>query len=724
MKKLRNTLTICIAIVFLQLGTTVSAQSLYTKESGCTDPPWKNNVEKKLKKGSTSTNGVKGCDIDVNQCHPEISSSPYANRAIEPGVAIHTLGNSTVERKDFHKWTRWYQEDGNTQVFRLFKDEINVRNSVSYKPRIEAEFIDHVNGTKVYNDAKYAEWTGTYTVIKPPKQSVNIFQIWGSNNYALMLELRPGGKIVLNRRYGAGTKTMINNATGKSFEITVRDYGTKWEVYLNGEFFDDKDLTKSDTPKRNMKSHFRWGMYHSDKKDGPIAADCMIFVTGARFRYSNQSYNNNDNPQNCGNDDIPPTVSFNQPSGNITVDANYSDLYVIVDADDNVGVENIELFIDGNPIRTESVAPYEWGHGGRTETLGLSEGVHTFTAVAKDAANNSASTSIQVTVGDPVVQGPAVSFNTPSGDITLEKGYGELVVQVDATDADGSISYVELFVDNEFLRRETYATYDWGHNGSDELLGLDKGVHYIKAVATDNDGNEGTAQIKVTVTDVGAPEGCEYPAMSSTLPSIDNDFKYVYKIGSGYPALSNFKKFGINWDLTNGGLYQFSMNTTDGNPDYYVDLRSNISNNTLEQSQPGLTISGSPFAGLDGSYYVLMDGDNIVLSEKSGAYSLYFSNSATPPCPEAKNKTGNSELSLNDVEVYPVPFKDELFIELKNAEDITSIELYNTVGLRILTLEGADIKLLNRINIEQEGSIFFVRVNSIEGTMVKSIVRK
>lgn len=387
MKKLHPLLIISIVAFMLHLSSSVSAQSLYTQNGS--DPTWNYIMNNNLiPVGSTSTAGITGSTIDVNQNHPEITSSPYKDRAIQQNMAIHTLGNATVNRSNFYKWSRWYQEDENTQVFRLFKDEINVRNDVWYKPRIEAELTNHVTGSTVANGANWAEWSGTYTVINPVKST--IFQIWGNSSGAipLMLHMENDGRIRYNpRQGGSGWKTMIQDATGKSFHIRVRDYGNKYEVYLNNALFETRTYNRG-----NVGGHFRWGLYHSGDA---VAADFMMFVTGAQLKYSNDT-----------NDTESPSVSFNTPNDDITLDVGYPDLYLLVDATDNVGVSNVELFIDDVPIRTESHSPYEWGHDGRTETLGLAEGIYTFKAIAKDAAGNSASASIQVTVGNPVLPVP------------------------------------------------------------------------------------------------------------------------------------------------------------------------------------------------------------------------------------------------------------------------------------------------------------------------------
>lgn len=96
---------------------------------------------------------------------------------------------------------------------------------------------------------------------------------------------------------------------------------------------------------------------------------------------------------------------------------------------------------------------------------------------------------------------PTVSFITPSSNRTVQLGY-ELTVEVHADDVDGRINNVKLFVDNNLIRQENNAPYEWGHSGSPkptELNGLPIGNHTIKAVATDNDGKSSDASFRLRV---------------------------------------------------------------------------------------------------------------------------------------------------------------------------------------------------------------------------------
>lgn len=237
----------------------------YYSKSG-SDPAFQSLLDKGvIPVGRNSTAGVKGSRIDVNNAL--IEQGIRAPSPIPEGIRIHTLCNSFIRRRHFDKWTRWYQEDGKTQVFRLFKGEHNVRNSRPDAARIEA-----------FSDLKWTrgpwhEWQGTYTIVKP--HGCAIFQAKNNrNHWSVMINLSDSGDIKLNHRRHQADKIIARNMTGKSFHLRVRDNGHDYQVYLNGEKVGEGYF---DRPEGH--SSFRWGMY-----DGTIRHDAMIFVTGASYK--------------------------------------------------------------------------------------------------------------------------------------------------------------------------------------------------------------------------------------------------------------------------------------------------------------------------------------------------------------------------------------------------------------------------------------------------------
>ena len=214
-------------------------------------------------RGTNSTKGFKGSTVRVN--HDLLKDSPDARRKIPDAIKIHTLGHSAIRRGDFPKWTRWYQEDGNTQVFRLFKGEENVRNDRDLAARVEA--FSELSWKK----GEWHEWVGTYTIIKP--HGCAIFQAKNNeNDWSVQLNMSADGDVTLNHRRGSD-QVIARNMVGKPFHIRVRDNGLDYEVFLNG-----KAVGKGSYARPQGETTFRWGMYLGGNE---VKSDAMILVTGA-----------------------------------------------------------------------------------------------------------------------------------------------------------------------------------------------------------------------------------------------------------------------------------------------------------------------------------------------------------------------------------------------------------------------------------------------------------
>jgi hypothetical protein len=95
-------------------------------------------------------------------------------------------------------------------------------------------------------------------------------------------------------------------------------------------------------------------------------------------------------------DITPPSVSIASPTGGIV----FGDVLITASALDNVGVAGVRFFDGASPIGAEVTAsPFRvtWSTGV------VPEGIHTLTAVARDAANNSTtSAAVTVTVANTV----------------------------------------------------------------------------------------------------------------------------------------------------------------------------------------------------------------------------------------------------------------------------------------------------------------------------------
>jgi uncharacterized protein (TIGR03382 family) len=124
-------------------------------------------------------------------------------------------------------------------------------------------------------------------------------------------------------------------------------------------------------------------------------------------------------------DEVPPTVEIVDPADGAEVEAGFT---VAVEAADDVGVDRVELSVDGTVVGTDSDAPYEF-----TTDAGLAPGAHTLEATAYDLFN-SASDTATVTIGDDPVACPG---GCDDGEV-CDEDEGVCVPEANPGDDDGS----------------------------------------------------------------------------------------------------------------------------------------------------------------------------------------------------------------------------------------------------------------------------------------------
>ena len=251
---------------------TVLAQgTLYTEGPGV-NPPFediRNNI----------SNGYSGTIIDVNNALVE--GGFFGALGIEDDLKIHTLASSVIPERSFGNWSRWYQTDGATQIFRLFPGEENVRNSRPLAARIEA--FDASTGWTVA-EGQWHEWVARYTIIKPINAAIFQAKDQDAEAWSVHINMNASGKVSLtHRRPLPGqpkTQTLLENAIGQPFDIRIRDNGLDYEVYfgdLTTPFATGQFIRNSD-PGDNSETRFRWGIYVGAQE---VQSEALIFVSHA-----------------------------------------------------------------------------------------------------------------------------------------------------------------------------------------------------------------------------------------------------------------------------------------------------------------------------------------------------------------------------------------------------------------------------------------------------------
>jgi glucose/arabinose dehydrogenase/PKD repeat protein len=89
----------------------------------------------------------------------------------------------------------------------------------------------------------------------------------------------------------------------------------------------------------------------------------------------------------CPVDQTPPTVSITAPAANAVLSGA---IVATADASDDIAVAGVQFYVDGNPVGLEDTDP-PYGVGWDTRTV--SNGSHTITARARDAAGNATTAS-------------------------------------------------------------------------------------------------------------------------------------------------------------------------------------------------------------------------------------------------------------------------------------------------------------------------------------------
>ena len=189
------------------------------------------------------------------------------------------------------------------------------------------------------------------------------------------------------------------------------------------------------------------------------------------------------------NVDSPPTVSVTRPTNGDTV---RGPVTLSADATDDKSVSQVEFFVDGASIGTDSVAPYSvsW------DTATGADGPHTVTATATDTIGQTASNSISVTVDNTV---PTVSITSPAEGAMVS---GTIDITASAADATSGVAQVEFFADGVSIGVDTTAPY----SVSWDTTTVTNGNHALTANAADGAGNIATsASVTATVDNPTPP---------------------------------------------------------------------------------------------------------------------------------------------------------------------------------------------------------------------------
>jgi subtilisin family serine protease len=280
-------------------------------------------------------------------------------------------------------------------------------------------------------------------------------------------------------------------------------------------------------------------------------------------------------------DTVLPTTSITSPTAGQIVNGN---VVVQVNAQDNVGVTQVELYQDGQLIGTKTSAPYTFNWN----TDAVSEGSHTLSSRALDAAGNTGNSApVTVTVKHDIIS-PTTSIASPTNGQTVT---GVVSVQVNAQDNVG-VTKVELYQDNNLIGTKTTApyTFNWDTDA------ITNGSHTLVSKAYDASGNTGSSSpVTVTVNHDPVPPTVALTAPADgailtgtvTVSANASDNKGVAKV--------EFYRGGVLLGTDTSAPYSIQWNTSTETPGSYTLTAKayDTSNNTATSAPSNVTVRDS-----------------------------------------------------------------------------------------------------------------------------------
>lgn len=235
-------------------------------------------------------------------------------------------------------------------------------------------------------------------------------------------------------------------------------------------------------------------------------------------------------------DNSPPSVTITAPASGAIVSGSVD---VLVAASDNIGVSEVALRVDGSLVGNDNTAPYALPWNSAT----VSNGAHTLTVTARDAAGNIRSVSIQVMVsnvsgGD--VTNPTVTITSPDNGSTVT---GTVNIAVNATDNIG-VSSVSFSVDGIGVSHDNTSPYNFSWNSST----VSTGIHTLTVTARDAAGNTASSSIQVTVNTIIVSPATLPSSYQLIMPPVGNQGSEgsCVSFAVGYAARSSAQFYKTN----------------------------------------------------------------------------------------------------------------------------------------------------------------------------------
>lgn len=244
-----------------------------------------------VRSGAINTRGTR---VSVRNRDFEVTSTGRRSVIADSEIRWHNPFGNNFRDPGF---SRWYQKDGNTQVFRIFPGDENLVGGRIGAGRIEA-FVDNPL-TTLGNDGQTVTFSARFHVAQHnSSRRVMIFQSKGratNNNYrqdggsrvpawGVAMFAETNGDIVLIERNPVFSQNVVQDTgfdVGESFNLRVVDDGFNYRAFINNKLTASGSWERGDTPTVQ-----RWGAYVQGGANGILTGNnrnpFVVYVSGAR----------------------------------------------------------------------------------------------------------------------------------------------------------------------------------------------------------------------------------------------------------------------------------------------------------------------------------------------------------------------------------------------------------------------------------------------------------
>ncbi|WP_378187025.1 G8 domain-containing protein [Aquimarina sp. W85] len=318
------------------------------------------------------------------------------------------------------------------------------------------------------------------------------------------------------------------------------------------------------------------------------------------------------------------------------------------------------------------------GGNGRTNVFFRWNGIGNYNALALPCTKNDFSAVKNTTP-------PTVSFQSPTNN-QFDQG-DDLGVIVNASDSDGTIVNVKLYINDILVRQEGVAPYKWGTENLDQndviLSNLVAGNYNLKAVATDNEGNTSEAFFILTVQNNQSIKTNHAPIHDVYLQGSTRFNTANVRVETGKrTSYLMFDLSTINGDVSSAEL-KLTVDSDSGNGNINVYLGNSTNwtefnlSNSNKPSKENLLASKNTTYTVNGTYIWNLNsitvGDklSLIVEQFSGDDVSFWSKEGTIK-PELVITTSNNKLARKlfpqemrkaKISIYPNPVRDVVYLK-------------------------------------------------------------